>query len=283
MKLTDEYQDILTIKQIDIVGARLSQEDYMRKEVKDMNAFFIILVQDGHADIRLDYKSHRITPDRLTLINPSHIFQVTEMSYDFQAIGIRIEKAFLDEVVNEKKGFYNYLSFRRQPFTRLEPADNSNLEKAIHLLQEKIRHRSHVFRKETIYNATEGLLLELLSIMVKETNDRIRPIPTRKEEIVDEFLKLLSKHTRERRPITYYADKLFITPQYLSSILKEQTGKTGSKWINDSLIVEAKKLIKSPHSTIQGVAYTLNFSDQSTFGKFFKKSLGISPLVYRRL
>lgn len=281
MKTKDTFQDILTITQVDNMQSYRSREECLQKEIRDVNTFLMILVKKGHADVWLDNRTHRITPDRFTLFIPNHLFRFDDVSADFQAYFLQIDKLFLEEVVHEKKGFYNYISLKKEPFTELEATENNSLEKAIGLLQEKMRERTHVFRKELVHNAAAGLLLETLGIMVKKTNDLIHPILSRKEEIVDQFLKLLAKYTRERYPLTFYAEKLFITPQYLSAILKEQTGKTGSKWIHEALIVEAKKLIRSPESTIQAVAYTLNFSDQSTFGKFFKKSIGISPLVYR--
>ncbi|MDH6304738.1 AraC family transcriptional activator of pobA [Parabacteroides sp. PF5-5] len=283
MTRVDKFQNVLTMGHIDAIHMANELEERMPAEVRDVNSFLLILVRSGQAEIKLDYETYRIAPDKLAFIMPSHIFQLTEMSDDFNAQFLIIDKLFLGEVVHEKKGFYNYMSLKRKPVTPLEPEENAGLQKALLLLQEKIRSRTHAFQQEVVHNATTGLLLELLGVFVKKNNDLVQPILSRKEEIVDEFLKLLSKYTRERRPLTFYADKLFITPQYLSSTLKEQTGKTGSKWLADALIMEAKKLIKSPHSTIQAVAYTLNFSDQSTFGKFFKKSIGVSPLVYRRL
>ena len=60
------------------------------------------------------------------------------------------------------------------------------------------------------------------------------------------------------------------------------TSKSANKWIDDALIVEAKILLKAPQATVQQVADMLHFSDQSTFGKFFKKHMGISPMEYRK-
>ena len=60
------------------------------------------------------------------------------------------------------------------------------------------------------------------------------------------------------------------------------TGKSANKWIDESLIVEAKILLKTPDITVQRVADLLNFSDQSTFGKFFKKHVGLSPMEFRK-
>jgi AraC-like DNA-binding protein len=99
---------------------------------------------------------------------------------------------------------------------------------------------------------------------------------------MNQFLQLLFDHAKEQHAVTFYAGKLFITPQYLSLILKELTGKSANKWIEDALIVEAKVLLKMPQTTVQQVADKLNFSDQSTFGKFFKKHIGLSPMEYRK-
>ena len=93
------------------------------------------------------------------------------------------------------------------------------------------------------------------------------PTLSRKEELFEQFLQLLFEHCKEQHVVTFYAEKLFITPQYLSLILKELTGKSANKWIDDALIVEAKMLLKAPQATVQQVADILHFSDQSTFGK----------------
>ena len=105
---------------------------------------------------------------------------------------------------------------------------------------------------------------------------------SRKEELLEKFLKLLFENFKEKHIVTFYAEKLFITPQYLSLILKDLTGKSANKWIDDVLIVESKIRLKAPDATVQQVADDLCFSDQSTFGKFFKKHIGISPMEYRK-
>ena len=59
------------------------------------------------------------------------------------------------------------------------------------------------------------------------------PTLSRKEELFEQFLQLLFEHCKEQHVVTFYAEKLFITPQYLSLILKELTGKSANKWIDD--------------------------------------------------
>ena len=95
-------------------------------------------------------------------------------------------------------------------------------------------------------------------------------------------MKLLFKHNREQHTVSFYANKLCISPQYLSAILKDLTGKTTNNWIDNSLILDAKVMLKAPNATVQQVSDLLSFANQSTFGKFFKKHAGLSPAEYRR-
>jgi len=278
----DSFQDIITITHVDASRIKHQIEESIRGEITNTNSFLMILVQKGTAEISLDYKTYYITPEKLAFIIPNHIFRISEISSDFSARFLVMDKFLLEETLRGKKSSYNYISFKKKPLITVERKEKADLEKALLLLRDKIRLHSHIFHTDIVHNATSALLLEFLNILFRKNSDQMQLTFTRREDIVDRFLKLLSEHAKEEHSLSFYADKLFITPQYLSAILKDQTGKSGSKWINEALIMEAKKLIRSPRSTIQDVAYALNFSDQSTFGKFFKKSIGMSPLVYRR-
>ena len=104
---------------------------------------------------------------------------------------------------------------------------------------------------------------------------------TRREALVSGFLKLLMTHYAKQRSVTFYADLLFITPRYLSQVTKEVTDKTAGEIIDEFIIREAKILLESPAQNVSTVTFSLGFSDQSFFGKFFKRHTGLSPSSYR--
>lgn len=281
---SDNFQDVFTITTID---AAISDESFKNGENTEpvrLNALLILLVLRGRCDISLDYVPYKLETNSFTTIMPTHVFQVSKMSKDFKAKLLIVDKSFLDEINTAKRSpsMYNYMLLRKNPTTEFKAEETKHLEKAFELLQEKIRLRTHSFHKEVLQNAFVAFLLELANILVGKKDNLVRPTLSRKEEILNSFLQLLSEDAREQHIVTYYAEKLFITPQYLSLILKELTGKSANKWIDDALIVEAKLLLKTPQATVQQVADILNFSDQSTFGKFFKKHIGMSPMEYRR-
>ena len=98
-----------------------------------------------------------------------------------------------------------------------------------------------------------------------------------------EFVKLVKEHFRKERQLKFYADKLCITPRYLSRVVKECTGSSAAEWIELTVVLEARALLKSTNMTVQQISDELNFPSQTFFGKYFKRRVGMSPKEYRRL
>ncbi|MFG6396731.1 MAG: helix-turn-helix domain-containing protein, partial [Muribaculaceae bacterium] len=104
---------------------------------------------------------------------------------------------------------------------------------------------------------------------------------SRKLAYVRTFLRLVRNNHRQERAIGFYADQMFISPKYLSLIIKEATGRSAAEWIDQYVIQEAKNLLKYSGKNVQQVAYELNFSNQSSFGKYFKHLTGLSPTQFQ--
>ena len=75
---------------------------------------------------------------------------------------------------------------------------------------------------------------------------------------------------------------MFISPDYLSKIIREYDGRSARAWINASIIEKAKFLMLQSNLTLKEISDKLNFPDQSSFGRFFKSSTGWSPKEYRK-
>lgn len=103
----------------------------------------------------------------------------------------------------------------------------------------------------------------------------------RSEEIFSRFMKLLSMHYKEERKVEFYASKLCITSKYLSSLVKKASGQTPNKWIDEIVMEEIQHLLRYSNVSIKEIAYQLNFSNASFFGKYVKRYTGVSPHQYR--
>ena len=279
----DCFQSVLSIVNVDchpnVRGLKVERTSPMR-----LNALIMNLVLEGTAKIRLDYLPYSISTNDFVTIMPTHVYQLDQVSDDYRAILLIASKDFFKECSDMGKypSLVSDMAIRKNPCIRLEPEEAERLAECFNIIRCKMSEHTHFYQKEMVEIAFLAYWLELANIFIKKDDKLIKPRLNRKEELFERFVNLLYENNKEEHQVTFYANKLFITPQYLSLILKELTGKSANKWIDDALIMEAKMLLKAPQITVQQVADQLHFSDQSTFGKFFKKHMGISPMEYRR-
>lgn len=99
---------------------------------------------------------------------------------------------------------------------------------------------------------------------------------------VRNFIRLVHAEFSRERSVAYYASRLCMSPKYLSALVREATGRTAARWIDDYVVMEAKNLLLYSGKNVQQVAYALNFPNQSAFGKYFKHLTGMSPTEFQK-
>ncbi|OUP10687.1 hypothetical protein B5F34_04580 [Mediterranea sp. An20] len=96
-------------------------------------------------------------------------------------------------------------------------------------------------------------------------------------------MQLLKEHYTSERNIGFYADKLCLSPKYLSQMVLAASGRHVKDWVQDYVILEAKALLRSRQYTVLQVSDMLNFPNQSFFGVYFKKAVGCSLSMYQNM
>lgn len=106
---------------------------------------------------------------------------------------------------------------------------------------------------------------------------------------VDDFLMLLNNYYQKENSntvqpsVAYFAEKLNITPNYLSDLIKFYTGQTALEHIHKHIIETAKLLLDEKKLNIRQVATSLGFEYPNYFSRLFRNMTGISPSKYRNL
>lgn len=132
-------------------------------------------------------------------------------------------------------------------------------------------------------------MASLLRIYLDDIHDNCRDkwkdqpqLPTdRQADIFRRFLDLVRQESAESREVEHFADRLSITPRYLSQIC-QQRNTSPKRIIDESVTFAAKELLHSTGTSIQDIAAELNFADQSVFTRFFRRMTGQSPREWRK-
>lgn len=102
----------------------------------------------------------------------------------------------------------------------------------------------------------------------------------RKEELFRKFIELLNIHIGKHK-LPFYAEKMNISPQYLSRLVEDSSGTAARDWINRAVVLQAKLLLRNSKYTIEQIAEELNFSTVPYFCRLFKREVGTTPTEYR--
>lgn len=105
---------------------------------------------------------------------------------------------------------------------------------------------------------------------------------SRGESIMRQFSTLLRQCGTTQRNIPFYASKLALTPNHLSDVVRQQSGLSVMEWLNRTTITEAKILLKHTNMMIYEISDRLNFPEPTAFNRYFKKHVGMPPMVYRK-
>jgi AraC-like DNA-binding protein len=243
-----------------------------------------MLVISGELKVVMDYKKYIVGAHSSFGILPLKVLTEIEASPNFKAYILICSNDFIATSILDKKpiSISRLLNVEHSPVHTFDETEYNAVKGSLLRLEQYLYDTTHILRKEIVTNALYNVMLESANIHLKKSkNESIKSKSTIKETYIKRFLEELVKNgDREHNP-AFYADKLCISVQYLSLILKEVSGKTANTWIARYLVTRAKVMLRKQENTIQQIAETLNFSDQSSFGKFFKKHVGISPKRYQ--
>lgn len=140
-----------------------------------------------------------------------------------------------------------------------------------------------LYIREIARGLVEAFAFNFISSLVQEVRniERAHRRITRNQDIYERFMEAVEKNFMRERDISFYADKLCLTPKYLSQIIFKESGSYAGDHIKRFVILEAKALIKSRRYTMSQICDRLNFTSQSFFTKYFKNATGMSPTEYQ--
>ncbi len=292
MNLTDDFFD-LKDKSLEYgrlensyLYARLNTSRLHINEPIKLNGALLFKVNKGTLKLEINLNSHEYLTNSISRLNFGSLVKPLETDEDNEIDIIFFHKDFLQNININFAAISTPMFIERQySDIILSPDESELIDRYLSILKENTRSNINIQMGNNIASSMlAALIYQLVGLLYKRISDHNTTKGQRSSRFayVHDFIKLVHVHYIKERSVAFYADKLFISPKYLSLLVKETTGKSAARWIDEFVLMEAKNLLRFSGKNVQQVAYTLNFSNQSSFGKYFKHLTGLSPTEYQK-
>ncbi len=245
-----------------------------------LKAIVFVLCTEGKVTASINLQKYVVVRGDLVVLLPGMIIQINEqhekLRLSFAAFSSDCVNGI--NIFNSAKESFTYML--DEPILHLDDLTASYFKDYFSLMTRMLLHPEYAPQTEVNKNNLTFLLSWINSLY------QMKPHPekemSRGEEICRQLVKEVMDHYQTERHVQFYADRLGISLQHLSTTVKQVTGRNVLDIIAHMVIMDAKAKLQSTRMTIQEVAYSLNFPSASFFGKYFKRYVGTSPQEFRK-
>jgi AraC-like DNA-binding protein len=244
-----------------------------------LKAKIFVYCAEGEAEGSINLTRYHIKPYNIVTILPGTILQIHKVSKDLRIYVLGFSSQFMEET-NGLKPISSILHLiQENPVTCISEKKAPMMENYFSLLIQLYYQYQENIGKPMISHLLSGVLLGIKALY-KDNASRPKSL-SKSEQIHKDFMQLVMQNYMQERNVSFYAEKLGITQAHLCTTVKQISGKTCTDIISSMVIMDAKAQLKSTDLSIHDIAYSLNFTNMSFFGKYFKRHVGMGPLEYR--
>lgn len=241
----------------------------------------MILCLNGHMRVNLNLNEYKLQRNCIQIVTPGAIAQCVEITPDSRMAIIAFATVNNLPEGNPQSVLIMRKFLINNHMLQLSDREMGEMIGFYHQIRQQLVQPERLFTHEIINSYIQIFYYSLCQLMSPYIEQQDTQYVSRKKQIFDQFTLLLRQHYTQERSISFYAEKLCITPKYLSQVIYDISGQHARNWIRDHVILEAKALLKCGKYNVQQVSDLLNFANQSFFGSYFKKAVGCSPSAYQ--
>ncbi len=181
---------------------------------------------------------------------------------------------------------YSYFSYETREALHISEEERRIVMDCFSKIETELEHAIDKHSRRLI-TANIGVLLDYCMRFYD------RQFTTRSEvnhDVIVRFERLLNDYFDSDAPqqeglptVKYFADKVFLSPNYFGDMISKQTGKTASEYIQEKVIEKAKENLLSSNKTMSQIAFELGFQYPQHLSRMFKRAVGCTPNEYRAM
>ncbi|MEM8898929.1 MAG: AraC family transcriptional regulator [Bacteroidota bacterium] len=241
--------------------------------------YTIIWILKGKGTHTIDFQEYEVSDGQLYFLHPGQVHQleveevqgyVCMFTLDFMcATGVR--DSFLTEL--------HLFDQSEESAPLLMPKNEEKTFSSLIGMMESATKENEAESAEIISSS-----LKLFLLMARKIQKQQQPepsSPTEDSRIIRAFKKLVEERFYEWHKVQEYADQLGITANYLKDLVKTDLEVSAKQYIQNRIILEAKRKIHFSDMNAKEIGFALGFQDPAHFSKFFKQGTGMSLTAFR--
>lgn len=244
------------------------------------NLYRIWLLRSANGSIAIDNENFILKDHSIVVAYPGQHIVITSIG-PFVGYGIAFDEAFFYQQTEHREllfrsPFFGYPLDRQA--VRITPKQFSGFDEVAALMLQEYRRRE-AYCGQVLLSLLNVILMRLKRFKWAQ-NQLVHQNDYTTLQLVMKFKQLIRLNCQKHHSVSWYAEHLQQSANYLNVMVKRVTGKTAGDIIAAQIIMEAKRQLIHTKLSPKEVAFALGFSDHSYFTKFFRKHTGKSPLQW---
>ena len=258
--------------QINLIKEQLIDQPTLMPEMR------ILIVKQGWARPVVNMIERNFQAGDLVFLGSNGILQYKDASSDVRGLGLSISDELFSLAIGNRvpAAFDGHL---RDFQLRLTPEQLQYLDELHMMLYQHLKQEDG--SSQVMLHLLSAFLWQVDHLWSRQEKSH-RESQTREQRLFTDFIRLVSEFAPEQHTIDFYAARLCLTPHYLSSIIKQVSGKSAKQWIDEALVTRIKIDLLHTDKPIARICDDMNFPNPSFLSKYFKRMTGMTPSQYRQ-
>ncbi|MDR0230069.1 MAG: helix-turn-helix transcriptional regulator [Flavobacteriaceae bacterium] len=245
--------------------------------------YTMVLITQGKMEEVIGHQHYVFEENQMYFIAENQLHLIERWSKDLKGVMCLFDSDYFLLCLKHqiKLNSFPFFQVGHQPYLKLSERETEMMEHLFWKLQsEKVQKKT--FNDDLLVRMFLNIILLEAERIYNYQSLQLPFVLSRKEQLVAKFQLLVNQKVIDVKQVSDFALLLHVHPHYLNDVVKEVTGVSASGYIHKVLIEEAKSRLIQTNHTVSQIAMELNFTEESYFGRFFKKNTGVTPLQYRK-
>lgn len=258
-----------------------SLEPYTVKPLQTMGCVLMYCIE-GRAVVECNFSRMRFRKGDLAVIFSDTLFSVCRISPGFKVRRFELSETLTDEATFTSAGaMFDWIYIH--PVFPVPQDRSSDIDIWVAAMDWVDKNADAKYRTMMLRNLCNNFFLGLESVLKNQLTDDYMKTISSSRRLLNDFCKLLSENCKLHHDVKFYADKLCITPYYLSRITSRTIGLSPKALIDSQIMVEIKTLLTTTEISIKEIADMYNFESSSYLGRYFRRHIGMTPSDFREM